>query len=157
MKQLQWKMDSLIGPLYLVANDHALEFVLWKKLSIPMAKSLEDSNILKIAVSEIEAYLKGELKKFTVPLDPKGTEFQKKVWKQLSLIPYGKTCSYKDIAIKLKDKNASRAVGTANGKNPLSLIVPCHRVIASDGTLGGYAGGLDIKSKLLSLEKEIMP
>lgn len=109
--------------------------------------------MLDKVVMQINEYLSGTRKKFDLILELEGTEFQKRVWTELQRIPYVKTCSYKDLAKKLNDQNASRAVGAANGKNPISLIVPCHRVISSDGTLGGYAGGLEIKHKLLSLEK----
>jgi len=98
-------------------------------------------------------YLEGTRKYFDLPLDIRGTEFQKVVWKELVKIPYGETISYKDMAVAIKKSKASRAVGTANGKNPLCIIIPCHRVIASDGSLGGYSGGLSIKMKLLKLEE----
>lgn len=157
MNKLQWKLDTIIGPLYLVANDSGLEGVYWKKQDVEMTKSLNGKagalKILAQAKLEIEEYLSGKRKMFKVPLNPSGTEFQKKVWQELAKIPYGSTFSYKDIAKKINQEKACRAVGTANGKNPLSLIIPCHRVIASDGTLGGYAGGLKIKTILLDLEK----
>ncbi len=90
---------------------------------------------------------------FSVPLDMEGTAFQRKVWTRLRKIPYGQTCSYKDIAKGVNHERAFRAVGTANGENPLCIIVPCHRVISSDGTLGGYSAGLSIKKRLLDLER----
>lgn len=151
-KLSQHKMTSKIGPLYLVASDKGLQGIFWK----PQLKFLQDiseNKFIKKAVIEIEEYLDGSRKNFTTTLDIQGTEFQKRVWLELTRIPFGETRSYKEIAIKLNDSNASRAVGTANGKNPLSLIIPCHRVISSDGSLGGYAGGLDIKTKLLALER----
>lgn len=149
----QYKMQSSIGPLYLVASSMGLQGIFWLPKGIEVKKIPKNKFILQ-AKDELEEYLIGERKKFTVPLDIIGSAFQKKVWSELSAIPYGETRSYKDIALKLHDRNASRAVGTANGKNPLSLIVPCHRVISSDGSLGGYAGGLEIKIKLLKLESE---
>ncbi|MFY7992610.1 MAG: methylated-DNA--[protein]-cysteine S-methyltransferase, partial [Bacteriovoracaceae bacterium] len=111
--------------------------------------------ILKQAKKELEEYFSGKRRNFDIPLDVDGSDFQKKVWNQLQKIPYGKTCAYKDIATKLRDPNASRAVGTANGKNPLWIVVPCHRVITASGSLGGYAGGLEMKTKLLQLESNI--
>lgn len=157
MDRFQLKLDTIIGPLYLVANETGLEGVLWKKKNVEMVKTLNGKNpalkVLSQAKIEIEEYLSGRRKKFKVPLNPIGTEFQKKVWRELAKIPYGTTVSYKDIAKKINQEKACRAVGTANGKNPLSLIVPCHRVIASDGILGGYAGGLKTKTMLLELEK----
>ena len=151
----QYTMRSSIGPLYLVASTEGLQGIFWRPKAIEMTKKPSNPHILQ-AIDEVGEYLLGRRKDFNVKLDIVGSDFQKKVWKQLCHIPYGETRSYKDIAIKLNDKNASRAVGTANGKNPLSLIVPCHRVIASDGTLGGYAGGLDIKTKLLQLERDLL-
>lgn len=156
MNLLQWKMGSAIGPLYLVASSQGLVGVYFKKQSAPLIPSLQGTDpeikILTQATQELEEYFSGKRKTFTVPLNLNGTPFQKQVWNQLSKIPYGKTFSYKDIAAKIKNKNAVRAVGTANGKNPLCIIIPCHRVIAANGTLGGYSGGITIKKKLLALE-----
>ena len=158
MNTAQWLMESEIGPLYLVASEKGLRGVFWKKQPAPMAKSLSaktaEIRILAKAVMQLEEYLCGRRKEFDLPFEVLGTDFQKSVWTQLSKIPYGDTASYQQIARRLKNDKACRAVGTANGRNPLSIIVPCHRVIAADGTLGGYAGGLPIKEKLLSLEKE---
>ena len=98
-------------------------------------------------------YFNKEREQFELPLSPQGTEFQLKVWSALREIPYGETCSYKDIAIKLGNEKASRAVGMANNRNPIAIFVPCHRVIGANGKLVGYAGGLDIKEKLLEMEK----
>ena len=104
-------------------------------------------------VRELEEYLAGRRKKFTVPLDLRGTAFQKKVWKALLTIPCGATRSYGEIARQAGNPRAARAVGMANHDNPIAIIVPCHRVIASDGSLGGYGGGLEMKSRLLRLEQ----
>ena len=105
------------------------------------------------AVAELEQYFAGSLRDFTVPIKLHGTPFQLAVWQELLKIPYGETRSYKDIALAIGKPKATRAVGGANHNNPISIIVPCHRVIASDGSLGGYGGGLDIKQWLLELEK----
>jgi methylated-DNA-[protein]-cysteine S-methyltransferase len=154
--KLQMKINTSIGPLYLVASENALHGVHWRKQNIPMATPTDgaDPAYLKKAARQIEDYLEGKRKNFDLVLDANGTEFQKKVWQELLKIPYGETRSYKDIATALHDSNASRAVGTANGRNPISIIVPCHRVISSDGTMGGYAGGLPVKQMLLDLEKK---
>src|SRR4030095_12293191 len=101
----------------------------------------------------LKEYFSGVRHDFDLPLDIQGTAFQKRVWEQLRRIPYGKTASYRDIARMIGKKTAYRAVGNANGKNPLCIIVPCHRVIAADGSLGGYSGGLKIKTQLLKLEQ----
>ena len=127
-----------------------LDFLKRSFVNIP-EKNLKQ---LKPAVDQLRLYLKGKLKKFDVPLDFfTGTTFQKQVWKKLSSIPYGETRSYAWLARSLKRPNAHRAVGNANGKNPLSILLPCHRVIQSNGDLGGYSGGLRIKRYLLELEK----
>jgi methylated-DNA-[protein]-cysteine S-methyltransferase len=107
---------------------------------------------LKDAVKELQEYFEGKRTKFTFALNPKGTDFQQKVWKALLEIPYGKTTSYMDLTKKLGDVKAIRAVASANGKNPLWIVVPCHRVIGSDGSLTGYAGGLWRKKWLLEHE-----
>jgi methylated-DNA-[protein]-cysteine S-methyltransferase len=102
--------------------------------------------------TELKEYFNGERKKFTVPLDADGTEFQNKVWNELLKIPYGKLKTYKEVAIKIGNEKAVRAVGRANSTNHAPIIIPCHRVIASDGKLGGYSGGVSLKEKLLELE-----
>ncbi|WP_264560074.1 methylated-DNA--[protein]-cysteine S-methyltransferase [Flavobacterium sp. N2270] len=110
---------------------------------------------LKSAVKEINEYFEGNRKKFTFLMNPKGTDFQKKVWKALLEIPYGKTISYLDLSKQLGDVKAIRAVASANGKNPLWIVVPCHRVIGSDGSLTGYAGGLWRKKWLIDHENPL--
>lgn len=160
MKKGQLKMQSMIGPLFLVAGEQGLQEIFFEKQDVPMIDKNDKSNIVKVllkASKQIEEYFSGKRIEFDVPLDIIGSEFQKRVWRELCKIPYGKTCSYKDIANALHDPNASRAVGSANGRNPLCIIIPCHRVISSDGSLGGYSGGLDKKLKLLHLEKEHNP
>jgi len=107
---------------------------------------------LNEAVLQLEAYFRGELKEFNLKLNPEGTPFQKKVWEALLEIPYGETCSYMELSKKLGDVKAIRAVAAANGKNPLWIVIPCHRVIGSDGSLTGYAGGLWRKKWLLDFE-----
>lgn len=157
MNQSQFALKTEIGNVYLVASENGLRGVFLDKQSVEMVKKplskTGPGKVLSQAICEVEEYFKGERKKFTVPLDLQGTPFQVKVWKELLKIPFGKTCSYKDIAVKIKNPKAVRAVGGANGKNPVCIVVPCHRVIAADGTLGGYSGGLHIKKKLLALEK----
>lgn len=107
--------------------------------------------------NQLKEYFAGTRKVFDVPLDVYGTVFQRKVWNELQKIPYGKTISYKTLSEKLGDIKAIRAVGKANGQNPVAIIIPCHRVIGADGSLIGYAGGLDIKEKLLHLEGALNP
>ena len=113
---------------------------------------IEESDLIKRAYIQIDEYIKGKRKIFDLPLNPNGTEFQKKVWKALTEIPYGETTSHKDIAVTLGNEKACRAVGMANNKNPIPIIIPCHRVIGANKKLVGYAGGLDLKKMLLNLE-----
>ncbi|HZK39063.1 MAG TPA: methylated-DNA--[protein]-cysteine S-methyltransferase [Clostridia bacterium] len=105
------------------------------------------------AFEQVREYLKGERRRFDFPYELRGTEFQKKVWNALCRIPYGEMCTYKEIATKVGNPKASRAVGMANNKNPLMIVVPCHRVVGSNGKLVGYAGGLGMKESLLELER----
>ncbi|KAF5040337.1 Methylated-DNA--protein-cysteine methyltransferase [anaerobic digester metagenome] len=114
---------------------------------------VNETNLLKNAALQLNEYLDGKRNSFDLPLNPNGTEFQKKVWAALCDIPYGETRSYKQIAEYIGNPKACRAVGMANNKNPIMIFIPCHRVVGSDGSLTGYAGGLDMKEKLLSLEK----
>lgn len=108
-----------------------------------------------VVARQIEEFFSGERLEFDLPLAPKGTAFQKRVWKELCRIPFGETISYGELARRIGNPAASRAVGSANGQNPISVIVPCHRVIGSNGKLTGYGGGLDLKEKLLNWERSI--
>lgn len=155
---LQKKIPYKSSSLYLVASEKGLCSVHNKKQKVCFFQGNENlkkiERILKRAEKQLMDYFEGKRKFFEISLDIQGTEFQKKVWNELSKIPYGKTKSYQDIAFKLKNGKASRAVGTAIGKNPVWIFIPCHRVISSNGSLGGYAGGLNMKRKLLTLERE---
>jgi O-6-methylguanine DNA methyltransferase len=162
------KIDSAIGPLFLAASSHgllALEFDrrLPGQQSIrPNPRDLreekkgfrfEDSpRQMRPYLAELEEYFAGKRREFTFPLDLRGTNFQLACWRALLAIPYGETRTYADIARAVGRPNAFRAVGMANNRNPIAIVVPCHRVIASDGTLCGYGGGLDVKRRLLELE-----
>jgi len=112
-----------------------------------------ETPLIKKAAAQLREYFDGKRKTFDLPLAPRGTEFQLTVWKALQAIPYGKTCSYGQLADKIGNPKACRAVGMANNRNPITIIIPCHRVIGSNGSLTGYAGGLDLKDKLIMLEK----
>ena len=147
---------SPIGPLTLVEEDGALAAVRFHP-DLPRdaaSFALPSTPLLRQAAAELREYFAGQRRQFTVPLAPKGTPFQQKVWKALQEIPYGETRSYKEIAIAVGNEKACRAVGLANNRNPLPIFIPCHRVVGSDGKLVGYAGGLDVKTFLLELEKE---
>ena len=114
----------------------------------------EETSLIKKAYNELEEYFKGNRKEFTIKLSLKGTDFQKKVWNELMNIPYGETRSYKEIAVKIGKPTAARAVGMANNKNKILIIIPCHRVIGQNGALVGYGAGINMKKYLLDLEKE---
>ena len=145
-----YKYNSIIGDIFISADENFL-------LSVQFVNhnfiENQENKIIRQTIKQFDEYFRGKRKKFELPLNPKGTEFQKKVWLQLMKIPYGKSATYKDIATLIGDSNASRAVGNANNKNPIAIIIPCHRVIGSNNKLTGYAGGLDKKEKLLNLEK----
>src|SRR5580658_8296441 len=161
-------MQSSIGPLFLAASARglvALEFDarLPGQQTIRLSprdlrkeekgfEFIDSPHELQAYASELEEYFAGERREFTFPIDLRGTEFQKACWRALLAIPYGETRTYADIARAVGKPTAFRAVGMANNRNPIAIVVPCHRVIASDGTLCGYGGGLDVKRKLLELE-----
>jgi O-6-methylguanine DNA methyltransferase len=161
-------MDSAVGPLFLAASGQglvALEFDarLPRQQSIrPNPRHLREEKTgiaferspraMQSYLSELEEYFSGKRREFTFPLDLRGTDFQLACWRALRAIPCGETRSYADIARAVGKPHAFRAVGMANNRNPIAIVVPCHRVIASDGTLCGYGGGLDVKRKLLELE-----
>jgi methylated-DNA-[protein]-cysteine S-methyltransferase len=143
--------------LKLVANDAGLAAILWENDNprrVRLTDLVENSehHMLIRVEKELNEYFCGKRKTFTVPLDMRGTHFQKQVWEALLDIPYGETRTYGELANQLGNPNATRAVGAANGRNPVAIIVPCHRVIGFDGKLTGFAGGLDAKADLLKLE-----
>ena len=153
-------MDSPVGKLKLVASDEGLVAVLWendnsRRVRLGELVQKERHPILIRTKRQLREYFAGKRTSFSVPLDMRGTRFQKDVWKALRLIPFGETRSYGQLAKQLGNPRATRAVGAANGRNPLSIIVPCHRVIGSDGQLTGFAGGLAAKSHLLKLEQKV--
>ena len=145
---------SPIGPLTLHAENGVITSV-WMEDDRDLAERRDDTPPLPDARRQLEAYFAGELREFDLPLAPEGSEFQLRVWEELRAIPYGETISYGELARRVGDPGAARAVGLANGKNPLPVIVPCHRVIGSDGSLTGFGGGLDRKRRLLELEAGI--
>lgn len=150
-----YQFDTMIGDMIIMEDDTGIT-----DLFLASENSLEESEyqwnlsetILE-ASKQLMEYFNGQRKSFTLTLNPKGTEFQKRVWNALLEIPYGETRSYKEIAAILGNEKASRAVGMANHNNPIMCIIPCHRVIGSNGSLVGYAGGLDIKQILLEIEQ----
>jgi len=151
-------IESPVGQLKLVASDEGLVAILWEHDS-PRRVRLNDlvaderHPVLVQTEKQLSEYFAGKRKTFSVALDMRGTRFQKNVWDALLAIPFGETRSYGQLAKQLGNPRATRAVGAANGRNPLSIIVPCHRVIGSSGKLTGFAGGLEAKAHLLNLER----
>jgi methylated-DNA-[protein]-cysteine S-methyltransferase len=149
-------MDSPVGPLTLVAHDGVLCGLYMAEQRHRPAEEIfgpRDDRLTHAAIDQLTAYFAGELKDFDLPLALHGTEFQRRVWTELNTIPYGETTTYGELAQRLGSPSAARAVGLANGKNPISIIVPCHRVVGSTGNLTGYGGGLPRKRYLLAFEK----
>ena len=154
-------VDSPVGQLKLVASDCGLVAILWENDSprrVRLVDQTEDRHnpILSKTASQLAEYFAGKRQSFDLALDPKGTPFQRAVWDALLAIPYGETRSYGQLAKQLGNPNATRAVGAANGRNPISIIVPGHRVVGSTGKLTGFAGGLQTKSFLLELESRTL-
>lgn len=150
-------MASPVGELTLVASEHGLAAVLWenddpKRVRLEPRVERQDHPVLDEAGQQLGEYFAGQREAFDLPLDFKGTDFQKSVWAALLTIPFGETRSYADIAGQIGKPSACRAVGAANGRNPISIIAPCHRVVGANGALTGFAGGLDAKRYLLGLE-----
>lgn len=150
------EIKSPIGPITLIANERGLNSVWIQKTdkNKPALQGLKrDPAYLREASAQLTAYFAGELQQFDLALDAqRGTDFQRQVWRALCTIPFGQTVSYRDIALQIDAPAAVRAVGAANGKNPLAIVVPCHRVIGANGSLTGYAGGIDNKRWLLAHE-----
>lgn len=152
------KMRSPVGELTLIASDKGLAAVLWEgddPRRVRLQPRMEDPKnaVLVEAERQLRSYFDGALKEFSIPLDFNGTEFQRSVWKALLTIPFGETCTYTEIAKQIGRPTAARAVGAASGKNPISIMAPCHRVVGADGALTGFVGGLETKQVLLDLER----
>jgi methylated-DNA-[protein]-cysteine S-methyltransferase len=152
------RVRSPVGTLTLVASDQGLAAILWEHDRPGRARlniEAEDNRhpVLLEAERQLEEYFAGRRTRFTLPLDLSGTPFQQKVWRALLTIPFGETRSYAQIARQIGKPGAARAVGAANGRNPISIVAPCHRVIGATGALTGYGGGLDVKARLLALEE----
>jgi methylated-DNA-[protein]-cysteine S-methyltransferase len=149
-------IDSPIGPLLVAGDDAALKllwFVNGRHVATPDPTWVEAPRAFREVAGQLTAYFAGRLRAFDVPVAPGGTPFQSRVWRALQDIPYGETESYGALATRIGDPKAVRAVGLANGANPISIIIPCHRVIGANGSLIGYGGGLPTKRALLSLEQ----
>lgn len=149
------RIESPVGPLLIASDENGLCNIEFRQSSHPADRGAwqgGNSPVLDATEKQLDQYFSGKRRAFDLPLSPHGTDFQRRVWKALRTIPYGQTISYAELARRVGNPRASRAVGLANGRNPLSIIVPCHRVIGADGSLTGYGGGLAIKESLLRLE-----
>jgi methylated-DNA-[protein]-cysteine S-methyltransferase len=148
--------EGPLGPLSIVASERAVTGIYFgvsdARATAPRLRAAPRGSLLAQAVRELDAYFAGRLRRFSVPLAPVGTPFQRAVWSELERIPFGETRSYAEIARALGRPSAVRAVGAANGRNPISIVVPCHRIVGSDASLTGYAGGLPKKAWLLRHE-----
>ncbi len=160
MSELMYRFKTTntpVGQLKLVASEKGLSAILWenddpKRIFLEPQFFDEEDPILKATEKQLSEFFAGKRTVFDLPLDFKGTDFQKAVWYELLKVPFGQTKSYKDIAKALNNPKAVRAVGAANGKNPISIVCPCHRIIGADGSLTGFAGGLGVKAVLLQFE-----
>lgn len=155
-------IDSPVGQLTLVASEKGLRAVLWlqERDTLVRLGPVEHSDrdphgVLAAAAQQLGEYFAGERTEFDLPLDPVGSEFQQSAWDALRTIPFGETVSYGEQARRMGDRRKARAVGAANGRNPISIIVPCHRVVGADGSLTGFAGGIETKAWLLDHERQI--
>jgi methylated-DNA-[protein]-cysteine S-methyltransferase len=151
------RVSTPVGTLTLVATDEGLAAILWehdspRRVRLNLVEEDASHPVLVEAERQLEEYFVGRRTQFDLRLDPSGTPFQREVWRALMTIPFGETRSYAQIAKQIGHPGAARAVGAANGRNPLSIVAPCHRVVGSTGALTGFAGGLDVKAHLLGLE-----
>lgn len=162
------RFESPIGTLLLASSERGVAYLElphasgrglagWQRLAAPGTRAVEGFAPNRAAVSQLVEYLEGKRRSFELPLDLRGTPFQRAVWEELLRIPYGATRTYTQIACAVGRPAAVRAVGAANGANPVPLVVPCHRVVAAGGKLGGYGGGLPLKRRLLALEGSAQP
>lgn len=143
-----------IGEIFIADNETSITSISFYDEDRFYDHVMNETHLIQAAAKQIDEYLQGIRKEFDLPLAPSGTLFQKQVWESLLKIPYGETRSYKDIAISINNPKSYRAVGMANNKNPIMIVIPCHRVIGSKGNLVGYGGGLNIKESLLNLENK---
>lgn len=150
-------VDTPIGTLTLIASPVGLRYVLFQGEAPPPGaiddETAEGKAVAQAAAAQLEEYFAGTRTEFALPLDIPGTAFQQRAWRALATIPYGETISYAEQAERIGHPRATRAVGSANGRNPVPIVLPCHRVVASGGGLGGYGGGLDLKQRLLAHEQ----
>ena len=150
-----WEVASPVGPLLLSADEQGLRGISFQggpHPSSPSPRWTRAREAFENAIAQLEEYFAGTRQRFELALAPEGSRFQREVWSMLRRIPYGETVTYGELARRLGNSSAARAVGAANGQNPIPIVIPCHRVVGSDGSLTGFGGGLDVKRRLLTLE-----
>lgn len=150
-----WVYTLPLGAMVIAEDEGAIVEVGFDA-QLPLGAEQEETSLIKQCFQQLHEYFAGERTVFDLPLAPKGTAFQQSVWQALTTIPYGEVCSYGDIARQIGNPKACRAIGGANNRNPIAIIIPCHRVIGANGRLVGYGGGLDKKERLLALEQRVM-
>ncbi len=158
MSYVSKRVQSPVGLLTLVASEQGLAAVLWPddppgRVRLDLAEEAPDHPMIREAERQLAEYFAGRRIEFDLPLDPSGTPFQQKVWSALRSIPFGETRTYAEVATQIGHPGAARAVGAASGRNPLSIVAPCHRVVGTSGELTGFAGGLAVKARLLAFER----
>jgi len=149
--------DTSIGKIGIAERGRCISNLYLPDAAVPEDAVVAETPLLREAFQQLLSYLAGTRREFSLPLAPEGTAFMKKVWQNLCEIPYGQTSTYQEIALKIGNPRACRAVGLANNRNPIPIFIPCHRVIGKNGSLTGYGGGLVLKEKLLNLEKPADP
>jgi len=154
-------MDTPVGPLTIVVSAHGVRAILWPdedpgRVRPATGSTDPDHPVVVATVAQLTEYFDGVREEFDLPLDPVGTDFQQAAWSALRTIPYGTTVSYGEQAARMGDRRKARAVGAANGRNPISIVVPCHRVVGANGSLTGFAGGIDTKAWLLDHERRLL-
>jgi methylated-DNA-[protein]-cysteine S-methyltransferase len=155
-----WELPSPVGPLLLSGDEQGLRGISFQggpHAAVPAARWTRAREPFEAAIAQLEEYFAGTRRRFDLALAPEGSPFQCEVWAMLRRIPYGDTITYGELARRLGRSNAARAVGAANGRNPIPIVIPCHRVVGADGSLTGFGGGLDIKRRLLDLEARHRP
>lgn len=154
-------MDTPVGAITIVASDRGVRAILWPdddayRVRLPTTSRDPEHPVIVATITQLGEYFDGEREEFDLPLDPVGTDFQQSAWMALRTIPYGTTVSYGEQASRMGDRRKARAVGAANGRNPISIVVPCHRVVGANGALTGFAGGIDTKAWLLDHERGLL-
>lgn len=146
--------NTIIGTLGISEKNNSISAVYFADRFKPVENDIGETALIKEAAAQLNSYLTGRLQRFSLPLAPEGTDFMRRVWLELQKIPYGQTATYGQIAKRIGNEKACRAVGMANNRNPIPIIIPCHRVIGANGKLVGFGGGLDLKQKLLDIEQQ---